>query len=196
MPLLASSLWRAAKAKHQAQRRGHITVTIEKAITGETFNIGIHRAALVCGLLNSIIDRGEAPIEPRLVLGTQTLWWNSRLSDYNIQDGARIQLYLRPPKLRISIYSAIPVPAEDPQDPLGPCISFWLQAEASDTIDNIKHEIQDLSGIAHDRLCLSFNGEALWDGGQTLLDYNIGTGAQLTLVVVGRPRWHACALRG
>ena len=64
MPLLASSLWRAAKAKHRAQRRGHITVTIEKAITGETFNIGIHRAALVCGLLNLIIDRGRRLSSP------------------------------------------------------------------------------------------------------------------------------------
>ena len=143
MPLLASSLWRAAKAKHRAQRRGHITVTIEKAITGETFNIGIHRAALVCGLMDSIIDRGEAPIEPVLVLGTETLWWNSRLSDYNIQDGARIQLYLCPPKLRISIGR-----------PSGGW--FLLQAEASDTIDYIKHEIQTLSGITSDRQRLSF----------------------------------------
>ena len=60
--------------------------------------------------------------------------------------------------------------------------TITLKVEASDTIDNVKTQIQELEAIPAAQQGLSFAGKQLKNNGKTLKAYDIAEGAQLKCI--------------
>ena len=56
--------------------------------------------------------------------------------------------------------------------------TITLDVQASDSIENVKAQIADKTGIPADQQGLSFAGKSL-ENGRTLADYNVDRGAEL-----------------
>ena len=97
---------------------------------------------------------------------------NTTLADYNIQHQSMLDLV---EKMQIHV-----------KEPLQG-LTFTVDVDSSDTIDNIKDKIENNDGFPKGRQCLIFANEQL-EGKRTLAEYNICKESTLLLVVHPIPR--------